>query len=362
MDFDIEFREISVDGYERVVECKEPVSGLHCIIAIHSTALGPAVGGTRIHPYASVDEALNDVLRLAEGMTWKAAIVEAGFGGGKAVIIGDPDHCKSEALFAAYAQVLNSFEGKFITGKDMAVTVDDLVEIQRHTHYVIGSSGWAHSGDPCPFTAWGVVLGIQSAAKWLFSSDSLEGRRVAIQGVGGVGARLAEFLFWRGAELVVCDIDQGRVEKMSALFGAKAVSPEEIYSVPCDFFAPCAAGAVLNEETIPQLRCHAVVGCANNQLRTEQCAELLVQRGILYVPDFVVNAGGLFNGVAELEQGGYDPHRVRRQLNATVDTLLSIYRLAFERHESTEVVALELASERLEKGIGARIQPLCFPD
>lgn len=362
MVFKLELEEHLVPGYERVVECKEETTGLHAIIAIHSTVLGPAVGGTRFYPYSSFEDALKDVLRLSAGMTYKTAIVEAGYGGGKAVIIGNPATGKSPALFAAYAQFVNSFEGEFITGKDMGITIPDLTQIQRYTHYVIGSAGNSHSGDPCPFTAWGVVRGMQAAAEWLWSNPSLEGRRVAIQGVGGVGAHLAEFLFWQGVHLTVCDVDPSRTEAIKNQFGAEVVSPGEIYAVECDIFSPCAAGGVLNEKTIPQLRCEAVVGAANNQLLNEECADLFSKRTILYLPDFIVNSGGLLNGVAELEATGYDPHRVRRHLDGVYKVLLSVFRLALERGESTEEVAVELAIDRLERGVGARLDPIHFPD
>jgi len=361
MKFEIERREIYVKGYEQVVEFKESSTGLHCIVAIHSTRLGPAVGGTRVQSYSSFEKALDDVLRLAEGMTYKSALVQAGFGGAKAVIIGDPETIKSEQLWSAYAEAINSFDGQFITGKDMGATVEDLAILHRYTHYVIGSTGCEHSGDPCPFTAYGVMRAVEAAARWIWSTESLKDKRVAIQGVGGVGGHLAAFLFWKGADLIVCDIEPRLAERARIKYGAQVVDHGEIYEVECDIFSPCAGGGVLNEQTIEQLRCAAVVGGANNQLASDHCAELLRERGILYAPDFVVNAGGLLNGVAELEPGGYDPRRVRHQLEEVAHTLFSIYRTSFERYASTQQVAVEEASKRIEEGVGRRDHELIFP-
>lgn len=357
---DFELKEIVVDGYERVVEVQEESSGLHVIIAIHDTTMGPALGGLRICPYESCQEALEDVLRLAEGMTYKSALVEAGFGGGKSVMLADPARHKSRGLLRRYAEIVNGLEGVYLCGKDMGVSCDDLSYIREHTPHVAGAVGAQGSGDPSPFTAWGVFQGIQAAARWLWGSPSLEGRKVAIQGLGGVGMRLADFLFWAGAELIVADIDESRVEQARQLYHAQVVRGGEIFGAEADIFAPCARGGILDAETVERLRCQAVVGGANNQLADPSIGVRLHERSILYAPDFVANAGGLLNGAAEFEPEGYNPSIARAKVDQVGEALYSIYERASREGRATSDVAMDLAHQKLKAREGARRYPVYY--
>lgn len=356
----IALREIKVAGYERVVEVDDEASGLHALVAIHDTTMGPALGGVRIYPYSSRDEALEDVLRLSRGMTYKSAIAESGFGGGKSVIIADPAHDKTNDLLKRYADLLNSLDGLYICGKDLGSSLEDLLYIRQYTRYVGGFSGEGSSGDPSPFTAWGIVRGMEASAHWIWGSDDLEGRTIAVQGLGGVGMRLVDSLFWKGAKLVVADVDKERTQYAKRMYHTDVASVEEIVSVRSDIFAPCARGGVLSELAIDHLRCRAVVGCANNQLANEKCGQQLQECGILYAPDFVVNSGGLLNVAAEFEPEGYDPAVPRTKVYRIYGTLLSIYQVAAHEGRSTAEVALNLAQQKLAAREGARCNPIRY--
>ena len=348
------FKEIFVEGYERVFEVTEAVSKLHAFIAIHNTAQGPSLGGIRIFPYETREAALEDALRLSRGMTYKSAIAGMGLGGGKSVIIANPKTEKTEALLMAFAEAVETLQGLYICAEDVGCSTEDVKVIRQGTRYVVGLPHEKSSGDPGPFTAWGVFRGIQSAAKKLFGSDCLRGKKVAVQGLGNVGRNLIDYLFWAGADLILSDIDSVLVQKYAKKYGAEVTLPEKILQAECDILAPCAMGGILNEKTIPHLRCKAVAGAANNQLLKDCDADLLLQKGILYAPDFVINGGGLLNVANEIEEMGYNPKKSRDQIHAIYDTLLSIYTLAEKMGKSTQQAAMDLTEMKISSGEGKR--------
>lgn len=351
---------VEVPGYEKVVKVTDSSSGLQAIIAIHNTKLGPALGGTRIYPYQKFDDALTDVLRLSKGMTYKSAIAQTGLGGGKSVIIADAKTQKTPELLQSFGHAVDRLRGQYVCAEDIGCGLDDCMVIRQATPYVCGLNHEMGSGNPSPYTAWGVFRGIQATAKRLFGTDSLEGKTVAIQGVGSVGICLMEYLFWAGAHLIVADIDYEKAKRIARQYRAKVVQPSEILEVSCDIFAPCAMGGVLSEKTIPKLRCQAVVGASNNQLLRECDARLLAARKILYAPDFVVNAGGLINVLCELSPQGYDAACSRQRVNEIYRQLLTIYEIADQNNFSTHEAAVALADYRLKYGIGKREEDLCF--
>lgn len=356
----LQLEKIAVKGYEQVIKITDKRSDLTAIIAIHDTTMGPALGGIRIQAYPSFDAALEDVLRLAKGMTYKSAIAEVGFGGGKGVIIADPQKQKTPEMLMAFAAAVEKLEGVYICAEDAGCTTEDVKIVRRVTRYVVGLSHAKSSGDPGPFTAWGTFRGIQSAAKKIYGSDSLEGKVVAVQGLGNVGSHLVENLFWAGAELILADKDAVKLQALAAKFGARTVPADQILSTQCDILSPCALGGIINDQTIPKLRCRAIAGSANNQLLHDSDANLLRERGILYAPDFVINAGGLLNVSAELEDAGYHPASPRYKAHHIYDTLLAIYEIAEKNRESTHNAALALADYRIKYGIGKRVIPPTF--
>jgi leucine dehydrogenase len=328
-------------SHEQVVYCRDAASGLRAIIAVHDTTLGPALGGTRMWPYRSELEALTDVLRLSEGMTYKAAVTGLNLGGGKAVILGDPGRDKSEALLRAHGRFVDSLGGRYITAEDVGITVADVETMAMETRFVTGIlSTPGGSGDPGPVTAFGVYHGIRACATRVWGEPVLEGRRVAVQGAGSVGSHLARHLAEEGARLWISDLDAARARRVAEATGAVVVDPEAIFDVEADVFAPCALGAVVNDATIPRLRVRVVAGAANNQLAEDRHGDELARRGILYAPDFVINAGGLINVYLELQ--GYDPEVARSKARGIYDTLLAI----FERAEA-DAIPTHRAAERL---------------
>jgi len=345
---------LNIKGYEQVVQVTDKKAGLTAIIAIHDTTLGPALGGTRIQPYASFDEALEDALRLAKGMTYKAAIAEVGHGGGKSVIIADPKKHKTPELLLAFGAAVEALGGQYICAEDVGCSTEDVKMIRRATKYVVGLPAAKSSGDPGPFTAWGTFRGIQATLKKIFGSDSCEGRTVAVQGLGNVGLNLVEYLFWAGANLILSDIDSAKLQKVAAKYGAKTVPSDQILYTECDILAPCALGGILNDQTIPKLRCKGIAGGANNQLLKPYHAKVLRDLRILYAPDFVINAGGLLNVSVELEEEGYHPALPRFKVNQIYDTLGAIYEIAERNNESTNDAAVALADYRIKYGIGKR--------
>ena len=351
---------LPVKGYEQVIKITDKKVGLQAIIAIHDLTLGPALGGIRVYPYATFNDALEDVLRLARGMTYKAAVSEVGFGGGKSVIIADPKKDKTPELLMAFGEAVERLMGAYICAEDVGFTLDDARIVRRTTQYIVGIPHEKSSGEPSPFTAWGVFRGIQSVAKKLFGSESLEGRVIAVQGLGSVGAYIVDSLFWAGAELILSDIDMAKAEKLGAKYKAKVVPADQILKVECDILVPCAMGAIINDQTLPQLRCRGIAGCANNQLLRDSHANALRDLGILYAPDFVINAGGLLNVSAELDEHGYDPSKPRYKAHHIYDTLLAIYEIAEKNRESTHTAALALAEYRIKYAIGKRLVPPVF--
>ncbi|NDE16340.1 Glu/Leu/Phe/Val dehydrogenase [bacterium] len=318
-------------GHEQVVFCHDKASGLKAIIGIHDTTLGPALGGTRMWDYASDEDALVDVLRLSRGMTYKAACAGLNLGGGKAVIIGDAKKIKSEALFRAFGRFVNSLGGRYITAEDVNINVNDIEQVAAETRFVTGiSSRPGGSGDPSPVTAWGVYSGIRAAVKHRLGKDSLHGMRVAVQGVGAVGKYLCGYLAKDMVKLVVTDVDPAKVDYAVKEFGATAVRDTDIYSADVDVFAPCALGAIINDETIPLLKAKIVAGGANNQLLNEERhGSALVERNILYAPDYVINAAGLINVYNELI--GYNAEVARKQAGNIYHTLSSVFADADKR-------------------------------
>ncbi len=351
--------EVSVPGYHRVVRVRDAKSGLDTIIAIHDLRLGKAaLGGTRIHAYSSFEEALKDATRLARGMTFKSAATQSGWGGGKSVIIADPKKDKTEDLLAAFAGAVNLLKGEYICAEDSGCSPNDVAVIAEHTPYALGLPNEKSSGNPSPFTAWGVFRGIQAVMHQLFGSDSVEGKTIAIQGLGSVGARLAELLFWHGAKLILTDIHMDRAEGLAKQFDGKFVSPDEIYEQPCDIFSPCALGGIINPESIERLRCRSIAGAANNQLLTERDAEELRRVGVLYAPDFVINSGGLINVTEETTKKGYNPRNSRNKVDQIYDQLKLIFGIARENGISTQKAVMQLVEYRLQHGIGRRVDPI----
>ena len=330
------------DDHEHVLFATDPETGLKCIIAIHDTHLGPALGGTRMWNYDTEDEALADALRLSRGMTYKAAVAGLNCGGGKAVIIGNSKTDKTDVLMRAYGRVIDSLGGRYVTAEDVGTTVTDMDAIAEETAHVRGASRGA--GNPSPFTAYGVFLAMQAAVEHATGKKSIEGLRVAVQGVGNVGYDLCRYLAEAGARLVVTDIDKDAVARAVREFRAEAVDADAIYAVDADVFAPSALGAVLNDETIPILKAQIVAGSANNQLAEDRHGDALKRRRILYVPDYVANAGGLI-GVAH-DGPGYDEDEVWKKVGGIYATVKQIIARAATEDAPTNVVADRSAEER----------------
>ena len=346
----MEISEIQVDGYERVARCRDARTGLHALIAIHDTTLGPALGGMRMLPYESEDDALFDVLRLAKGMTFKSAVADTGLGGGKSVIIGDPKTGKSPELFLTMGRFVDAMGGRYITAEDMNIGIPDLEQVRQSTRWVVGLSRESgSSGNPSPYTAWGCVQGMRAVLEEVWGKDDFRGKRILLQGVGAVGGRLAELLTQRGAHVIISDINPERVRELRTKHGYEVVADEEHVSVPCDVYAPCARGATLNDETIPKLRCKAVAGCANNQLREPRHAEDLKRRGILYAPDYVINAGGIINVGMELQEGGYDEKKAMVRIDRIYEQLKQVFEIARTSDVNTREAAEQLAESRLKR-------------
>ncbi|SEN21611.1 branched-chain amino acid dehydrogenase [Lihuaxuella thermophila] len=333
--------------YEQLVFCQDKNSGLKAIICIHDTTLGPALGGTRMWTYDSEEDAIIDALRLARGMTYKNAAAGLNLGGGKTVIIGDPKKDKSEELFRAFGRFIQGLNGRYITAEDVGTTVEDMDLIHQETRYVTGiSPAFGSSGNPSPVTAYGVYRGMKAAAKVAFGDDSLKGKIVAVQGVGNVAFNLCKHLHEEGAKLIVTDINRDNVERAVQQFGAEAVNPDKIYDVDCDIFAPCALGAVINDETIDRLKCKVVAGAANNQLKEERHGDMLEQKGIVYAPDYVINAGGVINVADELL--GYNRDRAMKKVEGIYDSILKVFEIAERDGIPSYKAADRMAEERIE--------------
>lgn len=338
---------LDAHGHEQVVYCHDPASGLRAIVAVHSTVLGPALGGTRYYPYAAERDALVDVLRLSKGMTYKAAASGLDLGGGKAVIIGDPRTGRSEALVRAYGRFVDGLAGRYITAEDVGTTKDDMDLVRLETRHVAGVSvSLGGSGDPSPATAWGVLWALRATVERRTGSTSLDGVRVAVSGIGKVGMSLVHHLVEEGAKVTVADVNPAAVETAVRRHGVTAVDPATVHTVECDVFAPCALGAVLNERTIPELRCGAVCGSANNQLATPEDGQRLADAGVLYAPDYVVNAGGIMNISEELR--GYDQQRAYARIRGIGANLRRVLDAAEALGVTPAEAADRVAEERIE--------------
>jgi leucine dehydrogenase len=340
------FEKLAEYRYEQLVFCHDTATGLRAIIAIHDTTLGPALGGCRMYPYSSEEEAVVDALRLARGMTYKAAASGLNLGGGKSVIIGDPDTDKSEQLFRSFGRYIETLGGRYIVAEDVGTATGDMENIRIETPHVVGVDvTHGGSGDPSPFTALGVLQGIRACVEEVFGNVSLRDKTVAVQGLGHVGWHLCEMLHKEGAGLFVTDLREEIVERARREFGAKPVETDEILSVACDVLAPCAMGAVINDLTLPDLRCRIIAGSANNILLEAHHGAALAERGLLYAPDYVINAGGLINVADELE--GYNEKRATKRVMRIYDSMKSIIAIAERDGVPTHVAADTLALERI---------------
>ncbi|PTM58559.1 Leu/Phe/Val dehydrogenase [Desmospora activa] len=340
------FTTLEEHDYEQLLFCQDKESGLKAIIAIHDTTLGPALGGTRMWTYESEMDAVVDALRLARGMTYKAAASGLNLGGGKTVIIGDPKKDKNEAMFRAFGRFIQGLNGRYITAEDVGTTEEDMDLIHEETRFVTGvSPAFGSSGNPSPVTAYGCYHGMKAAAKIADGSDSLEGKVVAVQGVGSVAYHLCQYLHDEGVKLIVTDINQENMERAVRDFGAETVEPDKIYDVECDIFAPCALGAVINDDTINHLRCRVIAGSANNQLQRNEHGDILAEKGIVYAPDYVINAGGLINVADELL--GYNRERAMKKVEGIYDTILRVFEIAKRDSIPSYQAADRMAEERI---------------
>ena len=330
-------------GHEEIVMCSDPSVGYKGILAVHSTKLGPALGGTRYWQYATDDEAITDALRLSRGMTYKNAVAGLHLGGGKSIIIGDNKTKDREKIFRAHGRFVESLGGRYITAEDVGTSTKDMAYVQMETKHVAGLAG--KSGDPSPVTAHGVFRTVQASANRKWGSDSLEGKTIAIQGCGSVGSYLAGELHAAGAKLIVSDIDAAKAERVSKATGAKIVKGNAIFSAAADIFSPCALGGIINDKTIPKLKVQIVAGGANNQLLEERHGDELEKRGILYAPDYVANAGGVINVYGEV--AGWDAQRALDKADDIYDTILKVFDIAEAKHIPTYEAADRLAELRL---------------
>ncbi len=335
------------DGHENIVFGCDEETGLKCIIGIHNTNRGPALGGSRFWAYENEQAAITDVLRLSKGMTYKAAITGLDLGGGKSVIIGDPRKIKTPDLMRAFGRVIERLNGSYITAEDVGTTVQDMDHIRESTRHVRGKS--TGTGNPSPVTAYGVFVGLKAAVKHKLKTDDLTGLRVAVQGVGNVGYYLCKYLHESGAKLVVTDINAESVTRVVTEFGATPVGLNEIYAQDVDIYAPCALGATVNDQTLDVLKATIISGAANNQLAEDHHGQSVLDKGILYAPDYVINAGGLINVANETPD--YDAELVNQKVEGIYDTLLEIFERADREAKPTSIVADKMAEERFKTPI-----------
>lgn len=337
-------------NYEHLFYCQDQQTGLKAIIAIHNTTLGPAAGGIRMWPYESEAAALHDALRLARAMTYKWAASGMNMGGGKCVVIGDPKKDKSEQLLRTLARAIQRLHGLFLTGLDVGTTVEDMEIMRQESRYVVTvSEASGGPGDSAPATALGVVEGMRACAKAVYGSPDLRGKHVLVQGVGAVGHAVVERLTQAGAMVTITDIDQEKLQQVAARYHAQIVVPQDIYALPIDIYSPCALGAVLNDQSIPQLRCRIVCGSANNQLAEERHGEQLTQREIIYAPDYIVNAGGAISSIDSFNAGGFQRQRAEAAVARIYNTMEHIIALSQQQHSSTNQAANLFAEQRLRK-------------
>jgi len=342
------FGQMSFDDHEQIVFCSDKDTGLKAIISIHNTVLGPALGGTRMWNYDNEWAALNDALRLSRGMTFKSAITGLNLGGGKAVIIGDAKTQKTPELMRRFGEFVHSLSGKYITAEDVGMTTGDMDTVREVTPYVTGiSEEKGGSGNPSPITAYGVFMGMKAAAKFKYGSDELEDKVIYVEGIGNVGETLVEYLTQEGAKVFIVDINQERLEQVSTKYGARIYRGADLYSENMDIYAPCALGATINDITINKLQASIIAGGANNQLSDEnRHGVLLQQKGIVYAPDFLINAGGIINVFAELE--GYDRNEIMRKTENIYTTTIEILNRAKENNLTTHKAALQIAQARID--------------
>jgi leucine dehydrogenase len=339
------FETVREMGHEQILYCHGKNPDIRAIIAIHDTSLGPAMGATRLYPYVNEEAALKDALRLSRGMTYKAACANIPAGGGKAVIIANPAD-KTDEMLRAYGRFVESLKGRFITGQDVNITPQDVRTINKETKYVVGVE--EKSGGPAPITAQGIFLGMKAAVEFSWQTQRLEGMRVAVQGLGNVGKNLCRHLHEHGVQLFVTDISPEKAAEVKHLFGATVVEPEEIYGLDVDIFSPCAMGGIINSQTIPLIQAKVIAGAANNQLENERLhGQRLIEKGILYCPDYVINAGGIINVYNEMI--GYDEDKAFKQVNNIYDTLLKIFGIAQQQEITTNDASKRLADERILK-------------
>ena len=342
------FGQLSFDNHEQVVFCNDKDTGLKAIIGIHNTVLGPALGGTRMWNYSNEWEALNDVLRLSRGMTFKSAITGLNLGGGKAVIIGDAKTQKTPELMKKFGEFVHSLSGRYITAEDVGMETSDMDLVRQVTPYVTGiSEEIGGAGNPSPITAYGVFMGMKAAAKFKFGSDVLEDKNIFVQGIGNVGEALVEHLVDEGAKVTIADINQERLEAIRKKYGVTIYGESDLYSEDMDIYAPCALGATINDDTIYKLKAKVIAGAANNQLAVEEKhGKILQERDIVYAPDFLINAGGIINVYAELE--GYDKKEIMRKTENIYNTTLEILTNAKTHNITTNHAALNIAQNRIE--------------
>jgi leucine dehydrogenase len=352
-EFDL-FKTLEKTDHEQVVFCQDKATGLKAIIAVHNTVLGPGLGGTRMWSYATEAEAVTDALRLSRGMTYKASVAGLNLGGAKAVIIGDANTQKSEALMRKFGRFVENLNGKYITAEDVGTTTRDMEYVAMETKHVVGLPEiMGGGGDPSPVTAYGTYMGMKAAAKRAYGSDSLNGKTIAVQGIGKVGMHLCEYIYQEGGKLYVTDLNQEALDYAVINYGAIAVSMDEIFDLDMDIFAPCAMGAVINDDTIDRLKCSIVAGAANNQLKDEvKHGDLLKSKGIYYAPDFVINAGGLINVYSEHQ--GYVREIAMSQTEKIYDTILSIFDLGDRNGINMQLAAIKLAEQRIDNILKVR--------
>jgi leucine dehydrogenase len=340
------FETLATSGHEQVVFCHNKDAGLKAIIAIHSTVLGPALGGLRMWPYKSEQEALNDVLRLSRGMSYKNAVAGLNIGGGKAVIIGDPNTDKSEALFRAFGKFVDSLGGRYITAEDVGIDVNDMEYVLKETEFATGvHQVHGGSGDPSPFTAYGTIQGLMASLNVVYGNEEIGERSFAVQGLGHVGMEYLKLLRERGAKVYVTDINKALIDKAVSEYGAIAVGTEEIYDTDAEVYSPCALGGTVNEKTLPRLKCKIICGAANNQLASDAIGDEVEKRGILYAPDYAVNAGGVMN--VSLEIDGYNRERALRMMRTIYYNLGRIFEIAKRDGIPTYKAADRMAEERI---------------
>ncbi len=341
------FGQLSFDNHEQIVFCNDKDTGLKAIIGIHNSVLGPALGGTRMWNYANEWEALNDVLRLSRGMTYKSAITGLDLGGGKAVIIGDAKTQKTPELMRKFGEFVNSLSGRYITAEDVGMVTADMDIVRDVTPYVTGiSESRGGSGNPSPVTAYGVYMGMKAAAKYQFGSDNLDGKKILVQGIGHVGETLVEYLTKEGALVQISDINEARLQEVSAKYGSTIYTGADLYSADVDIYAPCALGATINDDTVNKIKAKVIAGAANNQLANENIhGPILQQRGILYAPDFLINAGGIINVFSEIAH--YDKAEAMRRTENIYNTTLEIFDYAKTNNLTPQKAAMEIAEARI---------------